>query len=683
MSPRGYRVLVLLAAVGGFALRAWVWSDQGWPGAIQPGGDQDEYFRGAIHLLLRHDYYDTGQWLRPPLTSLWFATLFALGGVDIPFALLVQCGLGALTAPVVAAITRRLSGSHRAAAVAAVATALYLPFVNYSSQFLSETLFIFLVSVALLTLQIARERRMAWRWPLAGGVLWGLAALTRPVGLYAVPLLPIWILWELLWGVDASGQAPWRVRWRSVARPAARAAAAFLLGFVLVVAPWTARNYTVYHQLVVVDTNGGISFWLGNTITPGERDLQFFWNETLPNSALRQEAALARARANISARPLLFLTRTRDRAVSLWQPDLRLFAGNAVTGIGLDKRSLLFVAMGDAEYVLLLLAGLLGITLTTRRERNVAILGWIVYGTLISAVSLGHPRLRLPLLIPLFVYASYPLAHPAVALQRLRHSSWSQRAFLGTGAIAIVLVLFSRALVPFSASQFWLFTARIGGGDAAIERAVNADPGNFLPYVALGDRLRLRGDLARAALAYDAAATRAPTNTYAQARRYQVYRALGDTVRAREAVDAIRETGWETNQLYAWAWDALPAPATPRLDVAAPALGTLRGVYPARTDGAVAYRWTMSRADARLALPGARTLVLVVRADRPNTPLNVSYGGQTVASLVVGASWQRFQVALPASVQGDTLTLWAPALPASVDEPYPRGVALADAWLER
>lgn len=683
LSPRAYRVLLLLAVVSGFVLRAWVWADQGLPGAIQPGGDQDEYFRGAIHLLLRHDYYDTGQWLRPPLTSLWFAALFALGGVNIPFALLVQCGLSAATAPVVAALTRRLFASYRAAAVAALFVALYLPFVNYASQLLSETLFIFLISVALLVFQLAREREMPWRWLLAGGVVWGLAALTRPVGLYAVPLLALWVCWELVAGARAPEKASGGSRWRDAARPAARGAVAFVLGFVLVVAPWTARNYAVYHQLVLVDTNGGISLWLGNTIAPGERDLQFFWNETLPNSALRQEAALARARANISARPLLFLTRTRDRAVSLWQPDLRLFAGNAVTGIRLDKRSLRFVALGDAQYVALLGLGLLGAALSSRRERNIALLGWIAYGTLISAASLGHSRLRLPLLVPLFVYASYPLAHPGATLERLRRAGWARRALLGTGALAIAFLLFSRALVPFAASQFWLLSARVGGGDAAIERAVHADPGNFLPYVVLGDRLRLRGDLARAALAYDAAAARAPTNTYTQARRYQVYRALGDAVRAREAADAIAATGWETNQLYAWAWNELPAPATPRLDVAAPALGALRGVYPMQQDGARAYRWTMAQADLRLALPGATVLVLEVRADRPGTPLEVSYGGQVVASLVVGTAWQRFQVALPAAGGEDTVTLRSPARPASVNEPYPRGVALAQAWLER
>lgn len=672
-----------LAVAVGFALRVWVWADQGRPGAIQPGGDQDDYYRGAIHLLLRHDYYDTGQWLRPPLTSLWYALIFALAGVNIPFALLVQCAFSAATAPVIGALARRLFASGRVGAVAALAVALYLPYVNYASQFLSETLFILLVATALLVLQVARERGLAWRWLLGGGLVWGLAALTRPVGLYAVPLLPLWFLWERARGPYAPTVGWASSRWWLVFRPALLATGGFALGFVLVVAPWTARNYAVYHQLVLVDTNGGISFWLGNTIAPGERDLQFVWNDTFPDSAQRQQAALARARANIAARPLLFIARTRDRAVSLWQLDLRLFAGNAVTGIGLDKRSLLFVSFGDLEYTALLVLALLGVVLSRRRERNFALLGWVLYGTLISAVSLGHPRLRLPLLIPLFVYAAYPIAHPNVALERLRHTGRNARVGLGAGALAVALLLFARPLVPFAASQFWLLDARLGGGDGAIERAIDTDPGNFLPYVMLGDRLRLRGDWTRAALAYDAAAARAPSNTYTQARRFEAYRALGDTARAQEASDAISASGWETNQLYAWAWDALPATPGSRLDVAAPALGTLRGVYPAQAEGERSFRWTMERADIRLALPGATTLVLVVRADRAGTPLEVSYGGQVVATLTAGTAWQRFQVALPAVAHGQTLTLRSPARPASVDDPYPRGVALAEAWLAR
>ncbi|HET8630164.1 MAG TPA: glycosyltransferase family 39 protein, partial [Thermomicrobiales bacterium] len=392
MRAASYAYPLALCAIFALALglRVWLWTGQGRAAAIFPGGDQDDYYRGAIHLLLHGDYYDEGQWMRPPVTSLFLVAVFAVAGVNIPLALLAQCVVSAATPLLLAGLARRLFASRRAGLAAALAAALFLPYIDYASQVMSETLFIFLVSAALLLFEVAWRRGMPWRWLLAGGAVWGLATLTRPVGLYAVPLLALWAWWERA-RLGAGGTAARIARWATAlrGRAALLAGGALLLGCVAVIAPWTARNEAVYHQLVVVDTNGGISFWLGNLLTPGERDLQFVWNRTLPNSALRQQAALARARANIAARPDLFLLHTRDKVVSLWQLDVRLFAGNATVGLDVYPRSLLFAAASDAEYVALLVLALVGLVASRPGERNLAVLGWPVYGTLLTAVSLG------------------------------------------------------------------------------------------------------------------------------------------------------------------------------------------------------------------------------------------------------------------------------------------------------
>ena len=168
-------------------------------------------------------------------------------------------------------------------------------------------------------------------------------------------------------------------------------------------------------------------------------------------------------------------------------------------------------------------------------------------------------------------------------------------------------------------------------------------------------------------------------------------RRTGHRAGAQRALDAIAASGAETNQLYDWAWRNLPANTGARLDIAAPAPGLLRGVYPLERDGERPFRWTIGRVQARFDLPGADRLGLVLRADRPATPVEVYYEGERVALVQIGTAWQNVEILLEtvpgrdAIRPGDRglLELRVPTHVASPVEPYPRGVALAEAWLER
>jgi hypothetical protein len=84
-------------------------------------------------------------------------------------------------------------------------------------------------------------------WKITSGFLWGLASLTRESGLLILLGLFLWLVYR-------------RRSWRAGLRtwlPTGIVA-------VLVILPWTVRNYVVLERFVPIATNGGVNFYIGN-----------------------------------------------------------------------------------------------------------------------------------------------------------------------------------------------------------------------------------------------------------------------------------------------------------------------------------------------------------------------------------------------------------------------------------
>jgi hypothetical protein len=89
-----------------------------------------------------------------------------------------------------------------------------------------------------------------------------------------------------------------------------------------------------------------------------------------------------------------------------------------------------------------------------------------------------------------------------------------------------------------------------------------------------------------------------------------------------------------------------------------------------------------------LTQPGATRLHLLLRAPRPATPVQIHYQDEWLTTLEAGTDWQTFEVELPPpppgtrpSVDAQIVELRTPTVVRSPQQPYPRGVALAEAWL--
>ncbi len=164
-----------------------------------------------------------------PLTSLVAAGGMALGGPTFEAAQIPFVALYAALAVVGFWLGAAIGGTRRTAWLAGLLVAFSGFFMPYWTTTATFAPFGLAGSLALITMGLGR-RAGDWRWFAASGVLAALAHLTRADGLLFLGALLVVALWPV------SGQG-WR---RGVG-----AALAGLAAYLLVMAPWFARNLSV------------------------------------------------------------------------------------------------------------------------------------------------------------------------------------------------------------------------------------------------------------------------------------------------------------------------------------------------------------------------------------------------------------------------------------------------------
>jgi hypothetical protein len=269
---RSYLALVLvLSVVLRIGVAAYLGQEIDAPSQLT---DQRSYHWLGARLIEGHGFSFAGDWY--PFTraetptahwsylySLFIAGIYALFGPNPLAARVLQAILGGLLLPwMVYRLARTIFSSSplveeqskTVALLAALMTAVYAYFVLYAATIMTETLFI---SVLLWSLE--RSIRLADRirqpQPTASlllpgvvlGLSLGIAALLRQS---ILPWVPVLFLYLLVVG--------WRAK-----RLRSSVVTLGLAGLVLVacILPWTIRNYLVYNQFLLLNSNAGYAMY--------------------------------------------------------------------------------------------------------------------------------------------------------------------------------------------------------------------------------------------------------------------------------------------------------------------------------------------------------------------------------------------------------------------------------------
>jgi 4-amino-4-deoxy-L-arabinose transferase-like glycosyltransferase len=184
--------------------------------------------------------------LQPPGEAVLLAGLWKVTGDErYVYLQVLQVLLDAAMVPLVFWIALRLYDRPRAALGAAGAYAVFLPLAALPRVPHLDTWAVTLtIAVTALFLR-GLEGRRSTAWLTATGLLAGLGAFFRP----SIALIPVAL------AVAAAASTGWR--------PALRLAAIPLAVVVLVLVPWTIRNYDEFNRFIPVRTGLGQNLWEG------------------------------------------------------------------------------------------------------------------------------------------------------------------------------------------------------------------------------------------------------------------------------------------------------------------------------------------------------------------------------------------------------------------------------------
>jgi 4-amino-4-deoxy-L-arabinose transferase-like glycosyltransferase/cytochrome c-type biogenesis protein CcmH/NrfG len=468
-----------------------------WAQAIVAGGD----FTGGV-------------FFRAPLYPYFLALVYGFFGHNYLMARMVQFLIGSLSCVLVYSLAKRVF-NRRTAAIAGVAASLYGVLIYFDGELLIPVLLVFLDLILILSLLWADHRPSYAGWGVCGAVL-GLSALARPNILLVGAALLVWMILRSGGKKGAAGSKP--LLW----------AGCFVLGAMVIVSPVTVRNYVKGHDLVLIASQGGMNFYIGNNarsdgasaILPGARAT--WWGSYDDAREMAEKASGKSLKPSqvsrywyiqglkfATGKPSAFLELMAKKFALFWNGnelsnnrDFYFFARSTPVLSLLIWRQLIFFPFG-----LVVPLAILGIFFSHRERKKVAVLEiFLLFYMLSIILFFVTARYRVPLIPVFIIFAAY-------ALDRLILQIRQRRCFEFAKYVGVFLLI----CIPVN--------LRIPGYS-------DSNPGQA--HYTLGVTYADRGDMVKAEEEYQTALSLNPAITEAYVNLGSIYGDRGDHQRSLE-----------------------------------------------------------------------------------------------------------------------------------------------------
>jgi tetratricopeptide (TPR) repeat protein len=192
------------------------------------------------------DLLGSGPFFRAPFYAYLLGAVYAAFGPSLTVAKIIQHIIGAFSCSMIFILAEKYF-SRKIAVVSGLIAAFYWVFIYFEDELLLDSLLVLFSTVLILILLRLYEnpRRNLF---FAAGIILGIASITRPNFLVMLPVIAIWVTYAF-----------------ALAKKEKIAGILILTaGCALIISPVTIRNIVVGDDTVLIASQGGINFYIGN-----------------------------------------------------------------------------------------------------------------------------------------------------------------------------------------------------------------------------------------------------------------------------------------------------------------------------------------------------------------------------------------------------------------------------------
>lgn len=393
------------------------------------------YYDAQAQSIAEGDIIGNDVFFRAPGYPYWLGLIYALFGHSYLAVRIIQHSLGVISLVVLYLLGRRVF-NVRVAVGATLLALLYPVLIYFEGQLLFDWFLTFLCLVWLLLLYDARDHATSWRWWIAG-LFFGMICVTRPTFLpLAVPIF---------------GYEVWRTKKTSGRRKAFATGVALTVGTGLVVLATAVRNYIVSGDIVLIASQGGINFYIGNNPQADgytariPSDIGASWEISEMSYHVEQQLGHRPTPSEESnfwyAKGIDFTLHRPLDAIALQIKKLYLFWNAIEIPNNLD-----FYTFSQYSWLLRVLPisfwivgplGILGMILGWKAHRGRTAIAFVLMYCAVMVMFFVCDRYRLPVIPLLCMFAAYAL----VALVEMIHGR-EYRKLVPAASVLLLLALF-------------------------------------------------------------------------------------------------------------------------------------------------------------------------------------------------------------------------------------------------
>jgi tetratricopeptide (TPR) repeat protein len=389
-----------------------------------------EYHDQWAQMVLQGEDPHEGVFFRAPLYAYFLASVYRILGHGYLWSRVIQFLFGSLSCILVYLLGKRVF-NDRTGRIAGVTAALYGILIYFEGELLIPVLLVFLDLLVILALFWTVEKPSSRRWALCGGLL-GLSAIARPNILLVGQAFIIWIVFR------SRGKAG------KIGSKSLLYAGSFALGAILIISPVTLRNYLKGDDFVLIASQGGMNFYIGNNpqsdgasaVLPGARST--WWGLCEDGKRFAEEEAgrslkpsqisrfwYAKAVKFMMNEPFGFLKLMAKKFALFWNGnelsnnrDLYFFARSAPLLKLLIWRFVIYFPFG-----LIAPLALVGIILSHKNSKDVLVLELFLFVYMLSVVLFFvTARYRVPIVPILILFAAYATDRLVYMIKKKRTS---------------------------------------------------------------------------------------------------------------------------------------------------------------------------------------------------------------------------------------------------------------------